>query len=162
MPGEAIQQRPVEQPAREYAYKSLVITSPKQDSYHRVNQSLAVSLKLFPPLQGGHRMRLVLNGEPFDGRVSSSGGTVKLPGEGDVTIKAQVVDRAMKLLIESAPVTIHVLPRHRPYNKTPDIDSGDPNTPDTPTAPPKSQQAVPFPRAPGIRKLPIIPPPSGN
>jgi hypothetical protein len=162
IPGEVVQQRPTEQPAREYAYESLVITNPKQDSYHRVNVPLSVALKLFPSMQGGHRMRLVLNGKPYAGRVSSSGASVKLPGEGDITIKAQVVDRAMKLLIESAPVVIHVLPRHLPYSKTPDIDSGDPDTPDVPTAPPKPQQAVPFPRSPTIKKLPIIPPPSGN
>jgi hypothetical protein len=162
MPGEAIQQRPGEPPAQPYAYESLIITSPKQDSYFRVNRPMEVSLKLFPALQGGHRMRLVLNGKPYKGRVSSSGATVKLPGEGDIAIKAQVVDRAMKLLIESAPVTIHVLPRHMPYSKTPDIDSGDPDIPDTPTAPLKPQQAVPAPRAPGIKKLPSIPPPTGN
>jgi hypothetical protein len=162
MPAEQIQPQDTEQPAERYEYKSLTITSPEDGSYHRINRPLPVKLRLTPPLQGGHRVRLVINGKPYKGRVSSSGASIMLENVGDASIKAQVVDRKMKLLIESAPVVVHGQPRHLPYAKTPDIESEDPGTPDTPTAMPKPQQAVPFPQAPRATRLPKAPIPPGN
>ncbi|MBL4762452.1 MAG: DUF4124 domain-containing protein [Gammaproteobacteria bacterium] len=87
-------------------YKSLVISSPTQDTVLRNIQSLAVSVSLFPPLntQLGHQLIILSNGTPLPKNTS----TINQLTRGTYTIQAKVVDKQGASLINATPVRFHV------------------------------------------------------
>ena len=92
------------------AYDSLRILSPKNDEAVRSNNGdLSVSLAVKPRLKRrqGHRLVLLLDGKPVE--VKGTTHQFKNLDRGTHTLSARVEDRSGSSLIESDPVTFHLL-----------------------------------------------------
>jgi hypothetical protein len=90
-------------------YASLEITSPAQEEVlWNVEGQLRVSLRLSPPLQPGHDLRLYLDGALQELPAGSTETQLKDVYRGVHTLKAEVADRAGTVLISSQPTTFVV------------------------------------------------------
>jgi hypothetical protein len=90
-------------------YESLEITSPAQEEVlWNIEGQLRVSLRLSPPLQPGHDLRLYLDGTLQDLPAGSTEAQLKDVYRGIHTVKAEVVNASGTVLISSQPTTFVV------------------------------------------------------
>lgn len=98
---------PTQATAAPIKYESLSLTSPSNNStYQNLSEPVQVSVQLLPGLQSNHTLTLLM-----DGRVLTSDSLttqVENLERGSHVFTAQVQDASGKVLITSAPVTIHV------------------------------------------------------
>lgn len=94
------------------AYRQLSITSPQADqTLIFTGGGVPVSVNVVPPLQAGHRLRILDGGKPVS---EGTSGQVSLSDMfmGAHTLEAEVIDEVGKVLIHSAPLTFYIyLPR---------------------------------------------------
>jgi hypothetical protein len=98
---------PAAPPARRY--DSLEIASPAQEEVlWNIEGQLRVSVRVNPSLQPGDGLRLYLDGAAQDLPAGSTDAQLTEVFRGVHTLKAQVVDQAGSVLIESQPTTFAV------------------------------------------------------
>lgn len=108
-------------------YQALEITSPADDAtIPPGQQTVTVSASVTPALRPGHQLQLYYDGEPHS--VSSSLSVTLNPPlyRGSHSIQFAVVDKNGKILIKSAPHTIHIkrASKPAPTKSTPKPKSG--------------------------------------
>jgi hypothetical protein len=97
-------------------YQSLRIVRPTADEAVRSNAgNLSVAVAVNPELMRSHRFRLLLDGQPVDESVSGSF-QLNNVNRGTHSLTVQVLDRGDRVLIQSLPVTFHLL-RHSVLNR---------------------------------------------
>jgi hypothetical protein len=92
------------------AYEGLAIISPRHDEAVRSNAGdVSILTRLTPILRADHRLQLLLDGQIVDG--APERGTFDLTNvhRGTHVVQARVVDEGGRVLIESDPVTFHML-----------------------------------------------------
>jgi hypothetical protein len=92
------------------AYEALAIVSPRHDEAVRSNTGdVSITTRLTPVLRTDHRLQFLLDGQVVDG--APDGGTFNLTNvhRGTHVVQARVVDEGGRVLIESSPVTFHML-----------------------------------------------------
>jgi hypothetical protein len=109
LPGPAPhRERPAEQAA---AYDSLAVVSPRDDEAVRSNVGdVSIRTRITPGLRAGHQLRLLLDDRVVES-TADSGGIFNLTNvhRGTHVVRAQVVDDNGAAVIESEPVTFHML-----------------------------------------------------
>jgi len=91
------------EPAVEQSYEHLAITSPAQEAVlWNIGSVLTVSVEITPPLQRGHRLNLIYDGEPVQ-NLRYAQGQVHLTAvyRGVHTLVAEVLDSNGRRLISS-------------------------------------------------------------
>lgn len=91
-------------------YAAVEITSPTQEEVlWNIAGQVAVSVKIEPDLQPGHKVRLYLDNQPVDG-LPDAGTQFQLQSvyRGVHTLRAEVLDDTGKTLTASSPVTFAV------------------------------------------------------
>ncbi len=90
-------------------YRTLQITSPAQDeTIQGTGGQVAVQLNLDPALQTGHRIRVLLDGQPVGGESPGLSLTLPQVDRGTHTLQASVVSANGEMVIGSTAVTFHV------------------------------------------------------
>jgi hypothetical protein len=90
-------------------YQSLEIVSPAQEEVlWNIEGQLRVALQVNPDLQPGHGLRLYLDGQDQDIPPGSTSAQLTEVFRGVHTLKAEVVNEAGEVLIESPPTTFVV------------------------------------------------------
>lgn len=96
-----------EQPAASYSVLDIISPEP-QETLHNIGANLPVELATYPPLQAGHRIDLILDGErrPIGARTLE----ITLPEvyRGEHTLMAVIIDSEGRELRRSMPVTFYV------------------------------------------------------
>ncbi|MCF6337731.1 MAG: DUF4124 domain-containing protein [Gammaproteobacteria bacterium] len=89
-------------------YSVISVTSPANETTIRDNTGMVtVNVSLSPALRSGHKLVLLVDGEQ-KGESRSGSFTLNNLDRGSHSLVAQVVDKAGKALISSAPVTIYL------------------------------------------------------
>ncbi len=89
-------------------YSAISVTSPANEATIRDNTgTVKVSVSLSPALRSGHKLVLLVDGAQ-KGESTSGSFTLDNLDRGSHSLMAQVVDKAGKTLISSAPVTIYL------------------------------------------------------
>ncbi|KAF0808204.1 hypothetical protein A167_02712 [Alcanivorax sp. S71-1-4] len=84
-------------------YSTLDIVSPNHEqTFQNPHEPIPVQVNLTPPLQSGHSLRVLDNGQPLAEPV------LTWPERGTHELRAQVLDAGGEVLKESAPVVIYV------------------------------------------------------
>jgi len=92
-------------------YRNISITNPVDDEAVRNNAgTITVSVTLTPPLQKGHKLVILMDGNPV-GEASSGSLSLDNVDRGTHTISAEVRNKKNKTLISAKPVTTHLLRR---------------------------------------------------
>ncbi|HEC53626.1 MAG TPA: DUF4124 domain-containing protein [Pseudomonas sabulinigri] len=140
-------------PGSSAGYRSLMITSPANDTALRANDgNVTLTVTIDPPLRQGSLLRAQVDGNLNEQAIPGSGqpqATLTLPNldRGTHEVSAVIMDTKGKVLLSSEPVTLHV--QRTSLNQPGRV--GNPNQ--APTAPAA-------PSAPNVPKPPT--PPSGN
>jgi len=89
-------------------YSAISVASPANEATIRDNTgTVKVSVSLSPALRSGHKLVLLVDGEQ-KGESRSGSFTLNNLDRGSHSLVAQVVDKAGKALISSAPVTVYL------------------------------------------------------
>ena len=97
------------QPEQPFRYESLEIVSPAQEEVlWNIEGQLAVSMRVEPTLQQGHRLRLSLDGQPVEVRPGRTQAQLSEVARGVHVLQAEVVDASDEILIASQPRTFAV------------------------------------------------------
>lgn len=97
-------------------YDSIVITTPADEETFRNVPSITVTAKVTPPAKGGHRFRLLLDGN-VEQDSDSPQFKIEQPSRGAHSLQVQVIDRQGKALISSGVSTIYVHRHSVHFNK---------------------------------------------
>ncbi|MFZ1625330.1 MAG: DUF4124 domain-containing protein [Gammaproteobacteria bacterium] len=105
------------------AYDSLTIQAPGQDeTLWNIGGQLDVAVALQPPLQAGHRVQLLLDGQPV-AELEPGTTQTRLSDvyRGQHTLMAKIQDESGSTLIQSAPVNFYVQQSSVARNPSPPV-----------------------------------------
>lgn len=92
-----------------FRYESLEIVSPAQEEVlWNIEGQLAVSMRVQPRLQQGHRLQLSLDGQPVEVRPGRTEAQLSEVPRGVHVLQAEVVDTSDEILIASQPRTFAI------------------------------------------------------
>jgi len=99
------------------AYQSVTITEPENDSaFWNAAGIVPVNVRVLPGLQGGHRLELLMDGEPVSEPGTSTRFSLQEVFRGTHTLTARVVDGEGNTVIASSPATFTL---HKPSRLNP-------------------------------------------
>ncbi|WP_281647813.1 DUF4124 domain-containing protein [Parendozoicomonas sp. Alg238-R29] len=109
LPATPVKPRSLTRPKKQESavYKSVMITSPENEQSFQNPVSITITAKVSPAPQGGHRFRLLVDGQVEQDSDAPSF-EIKQPSRGAHSIKVQVIDAQGKALISSETSTIYV------------------------------------------------------
>ncbi len=91
-------------------YAELAISAPGEDELVRANNGeVTIQVQVVPSLAGGHRLQLLLNGQAQDLRASGGSFLIENADRGTQTAQVRIVSQDGQALMESEPVTFHVM-----------------------------------------------------
>lgn len=95
-------------PSPEVSYTSVQLTSPTPEETIRSNTGeVPFSIALQPPLQQGHKVRVLVNGSAY-GELEASQGTLSSLERGGYTLQAEIIDRSGRAVASTNSVTFYL------------------------------------------------------